>query len=300
MKSDDSLDDEWLLYAGFRRTVIGRYLMFNLVDLKTGEKKHYGFADNPAGLVRMPPSHFSFKESEKKNSKNSPVLNLQWEGNIFRKDSGNYNAVLECPEFTLHLRLCPVLPPMYVRGTGLAGLTKPESLHYYAFPGLNGIGELKSDSSGKKVCGEFWYEHLWGSNWPPKMVKWSLWSLQLETGETMAVSLIKNRSNKILQAYISLQDTSGKTLIFDVLEFEILQSWVSDRSYINYPVEWKIKVPGWDYDLKISPFFADSEIPVLGNDYLWVGPCFVEAVNRRTGKTIKGKGLQENGGYEKK
>lgn len=300
LKSEDSLDDEWLVFASFQRTLFGRYLIYNLIDLKTGEKKFYGIADNPTGLVKMPPSHFSFKEIEKKAKINSSVPDLYWEGNIFKKEKNNYRTFLSNPELSLKLDMEPVQPPMHVLGTGLTGLTKPENLHYYAYPKLNAYGNLVMDSSERKICGEFWHEHIWGGIWPPKLVKWTWWSLQLQTGETMTISLIKNRGSKILQNYISMQDSSGKTMVFDTLQFEILQHWQSEKSAINYPVKWKINIPQWDYDLIISPLFIDSEIPVLGTKFLWEGPCAVEAINRRRGKIVKGKGIQENVGYEKK
>lgn len=300
LKSEDSLNDEWLVFASFQRTLFGRYLIYNFIDLKTGIKKFFGYVDNPCGLRKLPSSHFGFKETEPGRKANSTILKLSWENNFLGKEGNGYKINLTNPDFDLHLTMEPVSSPMHVLGTGLAGLTKPEKLNYYVYPKLNAYGSLSLDSSEEKICGDFWYEHTWGGMWPPRLVKWTWWALQLQSGETMSISLVKNRRNKILQSYISMKDTSGKTVVFDVLEFEILQTWMSQKSLINYPVKWKINILQWDYDLVISPLFFDCEIPVPGGKHFWEGPCAIEAIERTTGKKVNGKGIYKNSGYGRK
>jgi predicted secreted hydrolase len=108
----------------------------------------------------------------------------------------------------------------------------------------------------------------------------------------MLYELFDTAGRKVMTAG-TLSNASGSVpLKPDDIELVPVRGWTSSATKIGYPVEWKIRLPSGE--LNIKPFFADGEFDsraTTANIY-WEGPVKV------TGSAT-GEGFLELSGYDR-
>jgi geranylgeranyl pyrophosphate synthase len=81
------------------------------------------------------------------------------------------------------------------------------------------------------------------------------------------------------------------------MSFEPLRWWRSTRTFCEYPVEWRLRVPGADLDLTLKASFDDQEfITFVSPPAFWAGRCDINGTLR--GAKTQGLGHLERVGFE--
>jgi predicted secreted hydrolase len=283
----DDRGGEWAVFSAFFRAQragmpLSRYLLYDLLDLKSGEHDYRSCLGNEAMAL--------FALSSGRNTLSAPHavlpgLPLEKAGDPLKLVYGDH-SLEQTGRRTYHLKtgdadltLRAVSEPMPVEGTGLTGVDRPEEMRYYTFPRLKTSGTIK----GRPAQGILWYDHQFGAGWTGPGHGWAWWGLQLEDGTNVNAYVLREVPSGAVRKAVLTRDA---TLL--PLEAEPVEWWESPR-HIKYPVAWRLKSPG--LDLTVQPLFQDREAPIVGDiDMLWEGPV------RVTG-TAAGRGFQELVGY---
>ena len=283
----DDAGTEWALFSDFFRSErkgapLSRYLLYDLVDLKTGAHDYRSRLGEEAmalyalgsGQSTLSPPHAVIpgRPIEKAGD---PLKLTYGENTLQQTERRRYR--LRVGEADLDLRA--VSPPMPIEGTGLTGVTHPEEMHYYSIPRLEVTGTVK----GRPARGTLWYDHQWGASWTGPAFGWSWWGLQLDDGTAVNAYVLRETNPGRVRKTVMTRN--GRVSALEATPLE----WWESPIHVRYPVAWRLV--GGGLDLKIEPAFKNREVMLVGNtDTLWEGPV------RVTG-TVGGRGFQELVGY---
>jgi len=319
---------EYSFVSSFQRNKKGRYLFYNLSDLATGENRYCAFvdrslfslADKPesadhAGdrteaksasrgigkglarwlqdaLLRLPEGHEFMTPPEPPAPPPKSELWLHYGENRLLKEDSSYHAVYKNRQFSLELTLQRQGVPLLVLGTGLTGLNKPEDQHYYTYPRLPAVGQLRIGKEEKSVEGQFWYDHQWGKVVTKTPMNWCWWGLRLKDGRNLSIFRLQEPiKGETVQKGITVQHPDGTTEVCTDVSFTPGRSWKSPHGR-KYFVEWEIKGRETGMTIDVRAHSDNHELPVLLYGWIWEGPCLAE-VRAPGGEKVKGSGFQE-------
>jgi predicted secreted hydrolase len=284
----DDAGGEWGWYSSFFRAngsgLSARYLIHELLDLKTGRGDYRGHLGNEAlgafalstGKKKLPPPHEPIPGPMLE--KPGDPLKLKYADAELER-TGRRTWRLKVGGVDLALRAAA--EPMAVEGTGLTGLDRPDDMHYVTFPRLEATGTV----NGRPARGTLWYDHQWGGSWVQKDVGWSWWGLQLDDGSNVNAVVIRDTRTGAVRKSVATHDRGVLPL-----RAKSTSTWDSP-SGVRYPTAWELEAG--DLRLKVEPLFADREHPVLfGLEAIWEGPV-------RVSGSRSGRGYQELVGYPK-
>lgn len=270
---------EWAWVSSFFRVAPKgtRYLIYDLIDLKTGRAEYRSLMGSeavPALLLvtgkSEPPSPHGLIPGEPVDRPGE--LRLAYaEDRLERTGPRRYRLKVG----PVDVRLEGASPAMAVEGTGLTGLKEPGDMHYYSVPRLAAEGTVR----GRKARGLFWYDHQWGSSWVGPTIGWSWWGLHLDDGSAVNAYVLREvGTGKILRSVLTHDRRVAP------LRARPVETWESPTR-IRYPVSWELE--GGGLRLRVNPIFKEREVPILGlQESIWEGPV------RVTG-THGGRGFQE-------
>ena len=295
LKQKGSLEYEYSFVSSFQRNPKGRYLFYNLCDLRTGKTQHCALVDKSllgGWRFLLPPGHEFMAEPEETDERPQREPWLFYGENRLLKREGSYQARFKNEDYQLELTLRCAGPPMPVLGTGLTGLAKPEDQHYYSYPRMSARGHLTTEDQTAEVAGAFWYDHQWGITSSKTLMKWCWWGLQLDNNKNLGLFFLQDmRTGETVQQGLTLHHADGTTDVCRAVAFTPKRKWESPKK-ITYIVEWEVEAAELDLKLRIRPFTDNHEIPALLYGRIWEGPCNVEA-RFRDGPVVGGRGFQE-------
>jgi len=294
LKQPGATEFEYSFVSSFQRNKAGRYLFYNLANLKTGEHRRVAVLDRSllGGWPIPPNGHRFLKPPDQAESGSHSPLSLRYDANEFCKEEAAYRAAYRNDGFALELKLQPQGPALPVCGTGLTGVEKPEDQHYYSYPRLAAEANLRRDGTVQTLEGIFWYDHQWGKTVAGSLMKWCWWGLQLDDGQNLNIIFLQNmRTSETVQTAITTQATDGQVKVSRVLRCSPTRFWTSPAKR-TYAVEWEIRAPELGLTISTRPWRDDHELPVLLYGQIWEGPCSVE-VRTEDGHVVKGRGFQE-------
>jgi len=296
LKSDTAINYNWMLFASFQKSIAGRYLVQGLYDINNKKYYYSGLAEK--GTPSIPDMHTRMKDFNLSYQKKDTLL-LIYDSNTFIKNNDVYITKLKGSNYCFDATFLSISNFSLANGTGLTGLKKPENTCYYFLPHLKVAGKLLINGDSINVSGDFWYEHIWSKMQLNDDIKWNWWSLKLNNKEVYTITLIRNKtSEKIIQLHCTMQDSVGNTHTFDSINCTPVAYWYSEKTKVKYPIEWLIKVPQNNCEIKIKAIDSNCELPVMLTKYMWEGPCEVIVTNTLLQKNIFGIGIQEMVGYK--
>lgn len=294
LKQPGATEFEYSFVSSFQRNKTGRYLFYNLANLKTGEHQHVAVLDRSllGGWPIPPKGHRFLKPPDQAKSSSHAPLSLRYDAHEFCKEGAAYRAAYRNDDFVLELKLQPQGPALPVCGTGLTGVEKPEDQHYYSYPRLAAEALLRKNETEQTFEGIFWYDHQWGKTTAGMLMKWCWWGLQLDDGRNLNIIFLQNmRTNETVQTAITAQAADGQVRVSRVLTCSPKRDWISPAKR-KYAVEWEIRAPELGWTILTRPWQDDHELPVLLYGQIWEGPCYVE-LRTAEGQVVKGRGFQE-------
>ncbi|MEJ7687395.1 MAG: lipocalin family protein [Variovorax sp.] len=254
-----------------------------LTDLQTG--KRYASQNRtggvPAGIGKDGTSGFDFRQEGWQVAASGPkhVLRASFEG------------------VSIALDLTDARPAVAHRAAGsetpgLLDFGKSGISYYYSRPRIAAVGEVSVAGKPVQVAGEVWFDHQWG-DFNAIGFGWNWFALHLEDGSDVMLYEIFDGDGRKIMAAGTVSDAKGAVPLRprDV-ELIPVATWTSPKTKIAYVVEWKLKLPSGEFDIK--PFFADGEFDsreTTANVY-WEGPVKV------TG-SASGEGFLELSGYDR-
>ena len=173
--------------------------------------------------------------------------------------------------------------------------------HYYSLTQLNANGFLFVDGEPKKVKGQAWMDHEFGSNQlTANQVGWDWFSIQLSNKRELMLYVMRTKDgglDKHSSGSLILKDGSVKHLKRDEFKIVAKRKWKSSKTNGKYPLEWNVTVPKEDINLNIFPLMDDQELVTgksTGVSY-WEGACRVSGTD--SNQKVTGKAYVEMTGY---
>jgi len=213
------------------------------------------------------------------------------------RSGGSYAATIDADGFALHLRLTPSEPPLL---EGDAGVSRkgaaPQALsYYYSLPHVRVAGSIERERRSDAVSGEAWFDHEWSSEYlEPGAIGWDWIGINLDNGGALMAFRIRGSAGESRWAGATLRTADGGTQSYGAgaVRFEPRRSWVSPRTGIRYPVEWRVELGS--LELELTPLMDDQE----SDTRLSTGAIYWEgAVRAYQAHRPVGRGYLELTGY---
>jgi predicted secreted hydrolase len=167
---------------------------------------------------------------------------------------------------------------------------------YASWTRLATNGTLEIGGRTRRVRGESWFDHEWGSTQlGANVAGWDWFGLRFDDGrELMLYRLRRNDGGIVAESSGTLVEKDGTTRHIALADFTLVEdrSWESPRTHGRYGARWKLAVPSAAIDVVITPVTPDCEIDATastGNVY-WEGPVSVAG-------SVAGAGYGELTGY---
>lgn len=199
------------------------------------------------------------------------------------------------------LRLAPQRPPV-LQGEGGFSVKDPArrtGSQYYSLTRLDTRGTVVSQGATATVTGLSWLDREFSSaELAPEQVGWDWFSLQLDDGRDLMLYRMRGGDGGTAAASGTLVDPDGtvRYLTRDDWQLTPLRTWRSPETGGEYPVVWRVTVPGADLDLEVAARLdAQENVSRRTGDLVyWEGA--VLAKDRAHG-AVRGRGYLELTGY---
>lgn len=209
----------------------------------------------------------------------------------------------ETSAFAIDLSLSPDKPLVLHgdRGYSRKGRAPERASCYYSFTRLAAHGTILIGGASYAVTGSAWMDHEFSTApLEPGITGWDWFSLQLSDQTELMIYLLRREDGSLHPA--SSGTRIGPSGIAQHLRTEDIRLsptdyWKSPHSGAQYPVGWKIFIPGLAYALEIRTAVADQEMhtPKSTNVSYWEGR--IEIKGTGNGKPVTGVGYLEMTGY---
>ncbi len=181
-------------------------------------------------------------------------------------------------------------------GLSQKGATPGNASYYYSLTRMATQGAIELGGQRYAVRGLSWMDHEFGSSAiEPGVAGWDWFGVQLSDGRDLAYARIRNADGSYGLALGALfaADGSKIDLVSDMITLEVLQTWRSPRTGVEYPAGWRLRAPAAGLDVRVTPWLADQELPLAV--IYWEGAVKVEGT--ADGRPIGGNGYVELTGY---
>jgi predicted secreted hydrolase len=179
-----------------------------------------------------------------------------------KRESGSWLAAIDADGFALHLQLTATQAPLLNGDSGLSrkGSAPQAASYYYSVPHLRVAGSIGREGRTDAVTGEAWFDHEWSSEYlEAGAVGWDWIGINLADGGALMAFRIRGSDAEPRWAGATLRGSDGTTRILgpSEVQFTPLRTWMSPRTAVHYPVEWRIRVG--DRELEFAPLMDDQE-----------------------------------------
>ena len=227
---------------------------------------------------------------------------LAWIDNWTLAANGDdaFDLITSSDAGTIHLHLRATKPPVIhgENGVSVKAADGASASHYYSIPRLETTGEIFVNGSARAVHGESWFDHEWSSSHLGKgEVGWDWICLQWEDGAELMLYRMRLESGGQDPASSGTWIApDGTTTHLRASDFQMtpVATWKSKATGAQYPIGWRITLPGQRAEFTIRAAVADQELK-LGPIIYWEGA--IDADGTRDGNAVKGRGYLELTGY---
>jgi len=205
--------------------------------------------------------------------------------------------------FGIELMLTPEKKPVIHGQNGISQKAEGEGYasHYYSIPRLKTDGKIFLQSKELPVQGVSWMDHEFGSTQLREyQVGWDWFSLKLDKRIELMFYQIRHKDGKIdpySSGTIMFHDGTNQHLPKKDFQIEVLKQWKSQKSGAIYPSKWRIKIPGHQIELTLSPTVKNQELVTKESTRVTYWEGSVKIDGKYQDDPIKGMGYVELTGY---
>lgn len=170
---------------------------------------------------------------------------------------------------------------------------------YFSATRLSVEGEVLRGQELVRVGGEAWLDReIFTSTLASDQKGWDWAALQLDDGRELMLYRLRGKEggNDFSLGTLVEADGRSRTLTADQWEWTPGRTWTSPRTGSRYPVEWTLRVPAADLDLKLEAVIPEQEnVSEQTGIHYWEGAVRVRGSEGATGNV--GRGFIELTGY---
>lgn len=197
-----------------------------------------------------------------------------------------------------HLRAAKSVVVHGENGLSVKAAGGASASHYYSLPRMETGGEVTADGMTRPIHGDSWFDHEWSSSQLGKgEVGWDWLCLQFDDGTELMLYRMRLANGGVEPSsggtWIAADGTATHLRASD-FQMTPTEFWKSDASGAQYPIGWRIVLPGQRAEFTIKAALKDQELK-LGPITYWEGA--IDAIGTREDKPGKGRGYLELTGY---
>ena len=309
---------EWWYYTGHLATDGGKRYGYQVTFFRFGLRDRQNALKTPPLFTDLYMAHFALSDIDAKKFIFRERINRGYrdkagaEMNRYRVwnedwkvegDVNNHRIQVTDRGTRLRLQLTSSKAPVLHGENGLSqkGEGEGRASYYYSLTRMGAVGELTINGKTEKVRGLTWMDHEFGSNQlRDDQVGWDWFSIQLDNRTELMFYLMR-RQDGSLDPFSSgtLVDAQGKTTHLALKDYrvEVLDRWKSPKSGADYPMKWRVTIPGEAIDLEITPAFRDQELITNRSTRVTYWEGAVSIGGTAGGKPVSGRGYVEMTGY---
>jgi predicted secreted hydrolase len=203
----------------------------------------------------------------------------------------------------IELDLTTDRPPVLHDDDGWVDLGPAGGTYYYSRTRMDVVGTFAAPGGEPiAVRGLAWFDHQWGDFIAVGAGGWDWFSVQLDDGRDLTISLVHGPGGVEVLDYGTLvaADGSARHLRGDDFKVSVLGRWLSPHSGADYPAGWRIELPSENLTLELAATLEDQELDTkatTGVTY-WEGEVTATGTSR-DGGPLAGRGYVELTGYAK-
>jgi predicted secreted hydrolase len=315
---------EWWYYTGHMQTVAGRRFGFELVFFKRRtDLDRFGVV--PLRLIANPLylAHFTitdesragFRYEHRKSTGGAFDLPAQASEHSYYLKLGNWTVREADGAHTLRATLDDDLifeatlkstKPVALNGhegVGVSFKDEGEASRYFSFTRMEAAGRITWHGETEQFTGSAWMDREFGTWRTTENQKgWDWFGVQLSTGvEVMAYHLRNHLGQPSPFSSGTYVDAAGNWTHLARQDFtlEATDYWQSPRTQATYPSGWRLRVPRFGIDVRITPVLKDQELDTRGTTMIvyWEGACQVRG--RHGNEETTGRAYVELVGYDR-
>ena len=175
--------------------------------------------------------------------------------------------------------------------------------HYTSFTRLSAQGRVNVDGTLTEVRGTAWMDHeFFSQGMGLGQIGWDWMSIQLVDQTELMLYRIRSRTDSGQSFFAgTFVDVIGRVKHLDPVDIVMTpgNTWTSELTGAQYPVEWEIGIRSLELELKCHTPMASQEIVTergIGPNY-WEGAVVYEGIKARD--KISGVGYLEMTGYDR-
>lgn len=199
---------------------------------------------------------------------------------------------------SINLLLKPAKPVVLQGDKGLSQKSQEpgNASYYFSQTRIDTSGRVIIDGQEFEVRGLSWLDREWSTSaLGENQEGWDWFSIQLDDGREIMLYQLRLKDGGIDNySSGSIVNKNGDLTPLKAADFEIevLDTWKSSKTGIDYPSKWRISIPGHDIELNVVPLLQDQEL--LHSFIYWEGAVKI------SGEGFSGKGYVELTGYDSK
>jgi predicted secreted hydrolase len=308
---------EWWYYTGNLQAKDGRRFGYELTFFRTGIVRR---PENPSrwAVRDLYITHFAISDLASGKFHFFERLNRRgvgWAGaesDRYRAWNGDWEVRLAGDRHLLsayeggqrlELTLTPTRPPVLHGDRGLSqkGPSRGNASHYYSLTRMETAGTLAVGGQEFSVTGLSWMDHEFSSSFlEPGQQGWDWFALQLDDGRDLMIYQIRTQDGRPdAQSSGTLVRADGTSIGLRRADFSLAPGprHKMPGSGAEYPIAWRLRVPGHDLDLNVEAAMPDQEMNTtasIGVPY-WEGAVAIRGT--ASGKPVAGRGYLEMTGY---
>jgi predicted secreted hydrolase len=209
-------------------------------------------------------------------------------------DDGSFRCITSMADEGIELDLTLVPAKPYVMhgedGVSQKAAGKGNASHYYSCSRIRTSGIVKLADVSLRVTGESWLDREWATNQlAVDQTGWDWFSLQLDSGaELMLYQLRRTDGSYDPLSSGTWIEPGGASRHLKSTDFEIEpvpnKIWKSSKTGANYPIQWRLRVPSLEIDIKVTAALKNQELALHPLSY-WEGAVHVTGTHRGRGYT---------------
>jgi len=197
-------------------------------------------------------------------------------------------------EAGVDLTLRPQKPKVLQGTQGLSqkGPGSGNASYYYSYTRLGTEGAVRVGGDTTQVTGGSWMDREWSTSaLGPNQEGWDWFALQLDDGRDLMYYQLRTPDGTASRfSEGTLVGPSGAKTTFqrDEVTLDVLDTWTTPDGTHTYPIEWRLRVPSADVDVRVTPLMKNQEMDVSVR--YWEGAVRLEGSHT-------GRGYVELTGY---
>ena len=308
LAAHDWAQTEWWYYTGHLKSADGKSYGFELTFfrrrldtdsfhgmkfdkiVRTAYMSHFSVTDESTGKfiyqgTAAPEGKMAMALSDKYQVRIGP-----WQAS---GDDSIHHIKAALPETAIDLELKPSKPAALHGNNGIVAKGGKMANYYMSYTRLGISGKLVFEGKEMEVTGLGWFDHEYGFMGFTPDVGWDWFSIQLDDNTEYMIYAIRRPDKSIepLSKACRIDPQGKETCVpYNQAQINPLGSWKSPRTRAKYASGWRITIPEFGLDVKLTPAAKDQEFMFLDIAY-WEGSCAVE------GKPAAGLAYVELVGY---